>query len=95
MKETQQKHPPMPTTTIRVSIHTHERLRQLAASQNRSLGQIVTMLIDDHEKREFFVGLGEDFDRLRSDPGFSTSYEEEVAAWDATLVDGLNDEWLE
>ncbi len=83
------------TTTIRVPTATHERLQRLASEQARPIGRVIDTLLDDYEKREFFAGLGEDFARLRDDPGALRSYEEEVAAWDGTLRDGLDDDWSE
>jgi hypothetical protein len=40
------------------------------------MGQVIETLIDDHEKREFFAGLGEDFGRLRADPAPLKDYED-------------------
>jgi len=54
------------------------------------MAQVIETLIDDYEKREFFVGLGKDFARLRADPDSLKDYEDEVAIWDATLNDGLD-----
>ena len=82
----------MTTTTIRVPVTTHTRLRRLAAEQDRPIGKVIAGLLDDHEKRAFFAGLGEDFERLRADPTAWADYEAEVAAWDAALGDGLADE---
>jgi predicted transcriptional regulator len=83
------------TTTIRVPMATRERLQRLASEQSRPIGRIIDTLLDDYEKREFFAGLGEDFARLRADADALKSYEEEVAVWDATLKDGLDDDWIQ
>lgn len=82
-------------TTIRVSTATRERLQRLASEQSRPIGRFIDALLDDYEKRAFFAGLGEDFARLYADHEALKSYEEEVAAWDVTLKDGLDDEWIE
>lgn len=79
----------MGTTTIRVPTATHARLQRLAAEQARPIGELVEALLDEHERRGFFAGLGEDFRRLREDPGASADYEAEVGGWEATLGDGL------
>jgi predicted transcriptional regulator len=83
------------TTTIRVPTATRERLQRLASEQSRPIGRVIDALLDDYDKRAFFAGLGEDFARLYADPEARKSYEEEVAAWDATLKDRLDDDWAE
>ena len=82
----------MSTTTIRVPTTSHIRLRRLAAEQDRPIGEVIAGLLDDHEKRAFFAGMGEDLERLRADPAALPDYEAEVAAWNVTLGDGLADE---
>ena len=82
----------MDTTTIRVPTRTHVRLRRLAAEQARPIGAVIDAMLDDHDRRQFFAGLAEDFERLWSDPAAAADYKAEVAAWDATLTDGLADE---
>ena len=82
----------MATTTIRVPAATHARLRQLAADEARSMGQVIDALLDDYEKRMFFARLTEDFARLRADPAAWADYEAEQTAWEATLGDGLEDD---
>jgi hypothetical protein len=45
----------------------------------------------ERDRDEFFEQMTEDFARLRADPVASTEYDAELAAWDATLLDGLFD----
>jgi hypothetical protein len=77
------------TTTIRVPAATHARLRRLAAERALPIGEVVGALLDEHERRDFFVGLGEDFRRLQGEPGGRADYEAEVGVWEVTLGDGL------
>lgn len=58
----------------------------------RSIGELVGALLDEHERRGFFAGLGEDFGRLQADPETWVDYEAEVGAWEVTLGDELADD---
>lgn len=80
------------TTTIRVPTTTHERLQTIANQESRSIGRLIEAMLDDYEEREFFTRLGEDFARLQSDPEAWADYQAEMRLWDATLMDGLDDE---
>ena len=79
----------MATMTIRVPSSTHARLQDLARGQDRTIGAVIETLLDDYERRRFFVGLGEDFERLRADSAAWSDYQAEVAAWDSALREGL------
>lgn len=77
----------MKATTIRVDIHTRERLAQIADNEfhGASLGEAVQRLIDEHEMQAAHAAYA----RLRSDPAAWAEYEAELAAWDAVTGDGL------
>jgi hypothetical protein len=82
----------MTTTTIRVPTITHDRLRRLAQVEDRPIGQVIEILLEEYEKQQFFAGLAEDFARLQADPEAWADYQAELGAWDVTLKDGLEDE---
>lgn len=82
----------MATTTIRVPTEVREKLAELSKSEGRPIGQLIQGFLDDYEERQFFKRLGEDFRRLQSDPEEWADYQRELAEWDATLMDGLEDE---
>ena len=48
-------------------------------------------VVEARRRAEFFAQLEEDFRRLRSDPAASAAYDAELALWDSTLLDGLED----
>jgi len=80
------------TTTIRVSLQVREQLAELAKAEGKPIGQFIQGLVAEHEKQQFFKQLAEDFRRLQSDPEAWADYQNEMAEWDTTLMDGLEDE---
>ncbi len=82
----------MATTSIRIDRATHERLRQIAAKEHSTLSGVITELLDRYEQEEFRKAVAASFARIRSDPAEWDDYMREVRAWDATLMDGLEDE---
>ncbi len=58
----------------------------------RYLGATIDRLLDRYEQEEFRRAVHERFRRLRDDPAAWADYKQEVAAWDAILMDGLEDE---
>jgi hypothetical protein len=79
----------MATVTIRVPNTTHAKLQRLAAEEGRPIGQVIDELIGRYERDRFFAELAEDFARLRADPAASAEYDAELALWNSTLLDGL------
>jgi hypothetical protein len=81
----------MSTVTIRVPGPVHTKLQQLSSAEGRPIGQVIDELLELYERDRFFKELAEDFQRLRADPVASAEYDAEMAAWDTTLLDGLDD----
>jgi hypothetical protein len=79
----------MKATTIRVDVSARDRLAQIADDEFHgvSLGEALTLLIDEHEMHLAHAAYA----RLRSDPAAWGEYQAEVAAWDGTAGDGLDD----
>jgi hypothetical protein len=82
----------MATTSIRIGRTTHERLKQVAEKEHSSLGGAIDELLDRYEQEEFRRAVYEGFRGLREDPAEWEAYKRMVAPWDATLLDGLEDE---
>jgi hypothetical protein len=82
----------MATTSIHIDRTAQERLKKIADKEQSSLRGVVNELLDRNEQEEFRRAVHESFGRLRNDPVAWTEYREEVAVWDATLMDGLEDE---
>jgi predicted transcriptional regulator len=81
----------MASTTVRVSEHTHELLRKLAAATGEPLQQVLERAVEHYRRQQFYAEFNAAYERLRADP---VAWEEELAEraeWDATLADGLDD----
>jgi predicted transcriptional regulator len=81
----------MASTTVRVSEHTHELLRTLAAATGEPLQKVLERAVESYRREQFFAELNAAYERLRADP---VAWEEELAEraeWDAVLADGLDD----
>lgn len=80
------------TTSIRVSRETHERLREIAEKEHRALGDMIDRLVDEYKQQAFRRAVHESFRELREDPAAQEAYLKDMAVWDVTLMDGLEDE---
>ena len=81
----------MASTTVRVSAHTHELLRELAEATGEPLQKVLERAVETYRREQFFAELNAAYARLQADP---VAWEEELAEraeWDATLADGLDD----
>ncbi|MEW6282712.1 MAG: toxin-antitoxin system protein [Candidatus Eremiobacterota bacterium] len=77
-------------STVRIGPQAHERLRRLAAEERATLQAVLERAIEKYEEFQFFRRLRDDFAALRSDAQAWEEYQEEVQAWDGTLMDGLD-----
>jgi hypothetical protein len=81
-----------PTKTIRVRAETHERLQAMAGERQQSIGTLLDELMEERTRNAFWAQMAEAYRRLRADPEASAAYDAEIALWDNTLLDGLDDE---
>lgn len=82
----------MATTSIRIDRTAHERLKKVAEKEQSSLSGAINELLDRYERDEFRRQVHESFRGLREDPAEWEAYKEMVRPWEATLLDGLDDE---
>lgn len=82
----------MGSTSVRISKQTHETLKDLATRQHRSLGDVLDEAIAQYRERQFWQVAREAYTRLRENPDAWNAYKDELAEWDATLMDGLEAE---
>jgi predicted transcriptional regulator len=81
----------MASTTVRVSEHTHELLRELAAATGQPLQKVLERAVENYRREQFFAELNAAYARLQADP---VAWEEELAErrlLEGTLADGLDD----
>jgi predicted transcriptional regulator len=81
----------MASTTVRVTEHTHEVLRELAAATGASLQQVLEDAVEQYRRERFFADLHAAYERLATD---RLAWEEELSErteLDGTLADGLGE----
>ena len=82
----------MATTTIRVSVETHETLHELARTVGVSMQEIIDRALEIYKRQRILAETNAAYAILRENREAWNALEVERAAWDATLADGLEDE---
>jgi hypothetical protein len=77
-------------TTIKVSVHTRDRLKKLADEDNLTMDAELARALDKAEEARFWEGVREDYARLQADPQEWAEYTAELAEWDGASGDGLD-----
>lgn len=79
-------------TTIKVSAQTRDRLKRLADEDHLTMDAELAQTLDKAEETRFWASVREDYARLQADPREWDGYVSELAEWDNTAGDGLDDE---
>jgi hypothetical protein len=79
-------------TTIKVSVQTRDRLKKLADVDRLTLDAELARVLDKAEEARFWEGVKADYARLQADPREWADYTSELAEWDQTSGDGLDQE---
>ena len=79
-------------TTIKVSVETRDRLKKLADEDRLTLDAELARTLDKAEESRFWQGVRADYERLQADPQEWRDYVSELAEWDRTAGDGLDNE---
>jgi len=77
-------------TTIKVSTETRDRLKRLADADQTTMDAELAMALDKVEEARFWQGVQDDYARLQADPEQWSAYVSELAEWDRTVSDGLD-----
>lgn len=80
------------TTTVRVKNETRDRLRERAQERGESLSETIDQLVEDDRRRRLFAAANASWEALRQDPEAWAEWQAELALWETTLADGLEDE---
>jgi hypothetical protein len=78
------------TTTVRISTRTHQLLRSLAKSEDKSLQEVIDDAAEALRREVFFKQLQQACSNLSAQERAEERAETE--AWDATLLGGLTNE---
>jgi predicted transcriptional regulator len=79
----------MTTTTIRVSTETRNLLNRLARSTGTSMQQVLEEALEQYRRQQFLEALNAAYATMQADPQLHTEATEELALWDTTLLDGI------
>jgi 7-keto-8-aminopelargonate synthetase-like enzyme len=77
---------------VRVSENTHKLLRSLSAREGKSMQDIIDKAIEEYRRKTFLEGLSNDYLLLRENPEVWKEHQEDMALWENTLMDGLENE---
>jgi len=80
------------TTTVRIRERALTMLRELAAEESMSMTDLLDRAIDAYRRTRFLEAVNRDFAALRADENAWQEYQDELRLWDATLMDGLEDD---
>ena len=78
--------------TIRVEERVHAKLRDLARSEQRPMGELIAEAIDRYEREKFWDDVEASVERLRSDPNAWNAYQDEIRSLEGGSMDGLESE---
>ncbi len=81
----------MSTTSIRVEQKTHAKLAELSESQHRPIAKIVAEAVAKYDDALFWEAVDEAYERMNADSEDRAEFDAEIAVWDVTLLDGLED----
>ena len=79
------------SVTIRIPESAHAVARRLAESGDRSIGDVIAEALERYDEEQWWAEVHAGYARLRADPVDSAEYDAEMALWDSTLMDGLED----
>jgi hypothetical protein len=80
----------METLTVRISRSAHAVLRELSEEVDEPMTEVLSKAIEAYRRQRFLDALNADFAALRADPDAWAEEQQDRAAWDATLADGLD-----
>ncbi len=81
--------------TVRISPRSHQTLRQLSTDTGEPMQTVLDKALEQYRRQKFFEECDAAFAKIQQDPQAWAEYKQELALWDATLMDGLdpNEVW--
>lgn len=77
---------------VRVSEQSHRHLREMAAQSGESMQAVLEKAVEEHRRQQFLEKCHAAYCALQQDQEAWADYQQELAAWDVTLLDGLEPE---
>ena len=82
----------MQSVTVHISPATQKKLELLTSQTGESMQSILDKAVEVYRRQHFLERANTAFSALRDDPAAWQTEREERTAWDATLVDDLEEE---
>ena len=82
----------MTTTTVRIRSHTYRILQDMAKARGESLPDALDRIIEERRRAQMFQEANAAYAAIADDPVEDALWRAEIAAWDGTLLDGLEPE---
>ena len=79
----------MPSATIRIRPKSHQALKELAAATGKSLQDALDEAIEEQQRKLYFEATNAAYAALKRDPKAWAEFQKEIAIWDTTNLDGL------
>lgn len=85
------------TVSVRIPAEAHRKLRERARKEHKGLGEVIDEAITALERDRFWEAMEAGYAKLRADPKAWNEWQDEIALWDTTLMDGIptDDEYAE
>ncbi|MBC7080589.1 MAG: ribbon-helix-helix domain-containing protein [Methanothrix sp.] len=81
----------MTSTTVRISREARESLQELSERTGRKLQELLDEAVERYRRELFLKEANAAFAALRTEKAAWADEEEERAAWEGTLADGLEE----
>jgi fructose-1,6-bisphosphatase/sedoheptulose 1,7-bisphosphatase-like protein len=80
------------STTIRVSTVTRDTLHSLSKARGKSIQDVTEAAVELYRRRTLLEEANRAYAAVQEDSGAKQLWREELNAWDATSIDGLEPE---
>lgn len=80
----------MTTSMVRLKEETRRLLQEMAAQDQQSIQEVAARAVEAYRRQRLLDQINADFAALRADPEAWRAYRDDLAAWDSTLLDGLD-----
>lgn len=77
--------------TIRLRRKSHDALKELASITGQSMQDVLDQAIEDCRRKVYLQGLNDDYARLKKNRRATADLKKELALWDKTNLDGVED----
>jgi predicted DNA-binding protein len=79
------------SSIVRISSKAKEALEELSRKSGEPMLYVIDRAIEEYRRRVFLEETNIAYAKLRKDEKASKEYDQEMAAWDTTLMDGLDE----